>query len=171
MLIDLTKVPYYKLSLSQLLRASEIMKHFKNLGITSNVYGFEYINTIMKYGVQYDCVAQEPGERTYRQSFHIPGWPSKPSPRSAGNDMLDIIPHFPGIHKNNVTLHIWDMTNYPRASSVNTKFEVNALERQLIKRHIEEHGYKPIGNIKDESHMDNKVIVTDQHFGSLFDYE
>jgi hypothetical protein len=171
-MINLTKVPYYTIHLSQLLKASEIMKHFKQLGITSNVYGFENLKRgIMKYGVQYDCIAQQPGERTYRQAFHIPGWPSKPSPRSAGNDMLEIIPFFPGITKNDICIHIWDMTNYPRASAIDPKYEVNLLERQLIKEHINKVGYKPIGNIKDESHMDNKLIITDQHFGSLFDYE
>jgi hypothetical protein len=32
-------------------------------------------------------------------------------------------------------------------------------------------GYKPVGNIKDESHMDFKSVLTDKQFGSLFDYE
>lgn len=168
--IDLSKIPFYKIELSQMLTPAQIMKFCKKNNITSMVYAFEYKGRIiMKYGVQYDCVAQQPGERTYRQAFHIPGWPTKPSKKSAGNDMLDIIPKFPGINKNDVILHIWDMSNYPRASKINHKFEVNQLERQLIKEHIEKHGFKPVGNIKDESHMDNKSIVTDQHFDSLFD--
>lgn len=172
MIIDITKIPYHKLDLKQMLKASEIMNYCKQNNITSNVYAFEHQpRGIMKYGVQYDCVAQSPGERTYRQAFHVPGWPSKPSPKSAGNDMLDIIPYFPNITKNEIIVHIWDMTNYPRASLVYEKFEVNMLERQLIKQHINQFGFKPVGNIKDEKHMDGKSIVTDQQFSSLFDYE
>jgi hypothetical protein len=63
---------------------------------------------------------------------------------------------------------IWDMTNYPRAYSTDPAYEVRALERQLIREHIAEHGKKPVGNIKDEEHMDRKTNVKDTLFWDLF---
>ena len=135
------------------------------------MYMLIYHKTIMKYGVHYDLAKGVHGERIYRQSFHITGWPKKASLNSSGNDILDVLIHFPGINKNSVSIQIWDMSLYPRVSSINPKFEVNQLERQLIKNHIDLVGYRPVGNIKDESHMDSKSIVTDQQFDSLFDHE
>lgn len=170
-MIDLTKVPCHRIHLSQCLHAYEIVRFCKKQGIKSLVYSFAHNSNIMKYGVQYDSINQQEGERVYRQAFHIPGWPKVASPNSAGNDMLDIIKFFPGIHKNNVEVNIWDMTQYPRASIFQPKFEINSLERQLIKDYVDLHGFKPLGNIKDESHMDSKTVLSDKHFETLFDYE
>jgi hypothetical protein len=169
MKIDFTKIKVYQIKLNTLNEPYDIVRILKQMNVVSFVYEFKHLNDVMKYGVQYDCNKQEPGERIYRQSFHLPGWETRASPNSAGNDMLDIIEHFPGINRNDVTITFWDMTLYPRASSLDTKFEVNLLERYLIKEHINNIGYKPPGNIKDESHMDNKTIVTDEVFGNLFD--
>jgi hypothetical protein len=170
-MIDIGKLPVIMFDLSQYLIPSLIKHDMKKAGITSYVYAFYHKGVLMKYGVQYDSNDDTFGERVYRQAFHIPGWPKQPSKRSAGNDMLDIIVHFPGINKNNVTIQIWDMTNYPRANSNNQKYEVNQVERQLIKAYIALHGIKPIGNIKDEDHMDNKVQVEDVMFNSLFEFD
>jgi hypothetical protein len=171
MKIDITKIPVYQIKLSTLKEPYDIVRLLKRANITSFAYEFNYFNDVMKYGVQYDSNEQEPGERVYRQSFHLPGWDTRASPNSAGNDMLDIIEHFPSIDRKDVAIRIWDMTNYPRASSIDTKFEVNLLERHLIKEHIDNIGYKPAGNIKDESHMDNKGCITDKMFASIFEME
>lgn len=51
-----------------------------------------------------------------------------------------------------------DKTQVPtfviNCSTLLNAYEVRALERQLIKEHIEAHGQKPVGNVKDEEHMD-----------------
>lgn len=171
MLIDTGKLLTTKFELFRLLKPYEIVTVMKKLGFESYVYEFVYKGVTMKYGVQYDIQGSSYGERIYRQAFHIPGWPTKPSEKSAGNDMLAVVSNFPNINKNDVTINVWDMTNYPRASSINPKFEVNQLERQFIREYVRKHGDKPIGNIKDESHMDKKSIVTDVQFDRLFEYE
>jgi hypothetical protein len=171
MLINISKIPTHTIDLCNFLKPYDIVKYMKKNNITSYVYAFIYHKTIMKYGVHYDLAKGVHGERIYRQSFHITGWPKKASLNSSGNDILDVLIHFPGINKNLVSIQIWDMSLYPRASSTNPKFEVNQLERQLIKNHTNLVGYRPVGNIKDESHMDSKSIVTDQQFDSLFDHE
>lgn len=170
-MIDIGKLPSVVFDLSNYLTASIIKRDMKKAGIRSYVYAFYHKGKLMKYGVQYDCGYDTYGERIYRQAFHIPGWPTKPSVNSAGNDMLDIIPYFPGINKNDITIQIWDMTHYPRANSKDPKFEVNKVERQLIKEYIDLHKQKPVGNIKDESHMDNKGCITDKMFASIFEME
>lgn len=170
MYIDTSKITTHTINLFDIKEPFDIVRYCKKHDIKSLVYAFIHKGNVMKFGVQYDVVAQEPGERPYRQAFHIPGWAKQASKNSAGNDMLDIVSEIPGINRIDISIKIWDMTNYPRASSFNPKFEVNCLERQLIKEHIETQGNKPIGNIKDESHMDKKSIVTDRHFESLFDY-
>lgn len=170
-MIDISKLPVIMFDLSRYLNPALIKEDMKKAGISSYVYAFYYKGVLMKYGVQYGSNSKTFGERIYRQAFHIPGWPKKPSKRSAGNDMLDIIVHFPGINKNDITIQIWDMTNYPRANSKNPKYEVNQVERQLIKAYTDLHGTSPIGNIKDERHMDNKVQVEDMLFDSLFELD
>lgn len=167
-MIDLDKLPQYRIDLVNYLTANVIKQNMKSSKVRSYVYAFIHKNTVMKYGVQYDCDDDTHGERIYRQAFHIPGWPKVPSPRSAGNDMLEVIKNFPGINKNDVSILIWDMTHYPRADSKNPKYEVNVVERQLIKEHIKQHGEKPIGNIKDEAHMDNKAHIKDVVFNNFF---
>ena len=169
MFIDTTKIPTHTLTLATFSQACDIITYMKKHKISSYVYSFKLHDTIMKYGVQYDLAKGSYGERIYRQSFHIPGWPKQASPRSAGNDMLDIIVNFPEIHRNDISIQVWDMTSYPRVSSLNHKFEVNQLERQLIKKHIDLTGHRPIGNIKDERHMDNKAVVPEAHFQNLFE--
>lgn len=171
MLIDISKLPITHFELRDLHMPYEIMGAMKSLGFESYVYEFRFLDTIMKYGVQYDVISNSFGERIYRQAFQIPGWPTKPSPRSAGNDMLDIIKHFPGIDKKDVSIKVWDMTHYPRTCSTDPKFEVDKLERQFIKLYTERYGRKPVGNIKSEEYRDTKTVVTDVHFNSLFDYE
>jgi hypothetical protein len=168
-MIDTTKLPTFKFDLSAYLTASTIKRDMRNINVKNYVYAFFHKETLMKYGVQYDCDNDTFGERIYRQAFHIPGWPSVPSKKSAGNDILDIICYFPNINKNDITIQVWDMTNYPRANSNNPKFEVNQVERQFIKEYIKLHGSRPIGNIKDERHMDNKAFVPDVMFNNLFE--
>jgi len=167
-MIDTSKLPTFVFDLSTYLVPSFIKRDMKKAGVKSYVYAFYYLGAVMKYGVQYDSDTDTYGERVYRQAFHIPGWPKMPSKKSAGNDMLDVIEYFPGINKNDVTIQIWDMTEYPRANIDKPKYEVNLVERQFIKEYIDQMGRKPYGNIKDEAHMDIKARVTDNQFYSLF---
>jgi hypothetical protein len=166
-MIDLNNVPVHSLDLKDLLHAKEIRQYMRIQDIREHCYAFVYKNKVMKYGIQYEWKPTTYGERSYRQAWYIPGWPTKPK-SSSGDDMLDIIKNFPNINKNDVTLVIFDMTHYPRASSVEPEYEVKQLERQLIKDHIDSNNEPPVGNIKTEDHMDQKSIVKDAIFDSLF---
>lgn len=172
---DFTKIPCYRIDLVNLNRAFELCSLLKNSNIESYVYSFinKYMTpeeAVMKYGVQYNIKASEHGERVYSQAFQIPGWSTKPSPKSSGRDMLDILVHFPNINKNDVTLLIWDMTLYPR-QTIDPKYEINQVERLFIKEHIKKFGVKPAGNIKDERHMDGKSVVLKSTLNRLFGVE
>ena len=63
---------------------------------------------------------------------------------------------------------VWDMTHYPKSNIRNPSFEVRALERQLIKQYVDQHGKLPVGNVKSEEHMDRKMMVTNRMFDTLF---
>jgi len=166
-MIDTTQVTQYVIDCSTLTHAHEIRKEMREAGVKRYCYAFVYKSEILKYGEQHKWDPTTYGERIYRQAWHIPGWPNTPK-SSSGSDMLDIIKDFPSIHKDDVCIMIWDMTNYPRAYSTDPAYEVRALERQLIREHIAEHGKKPVGNIKDEEHMDRKTNVKDTLFWDLF---
>ena len=166
-MIDTTQVPQYIIDCSTLTHAREIRQEMREAKVRLYCYAFTYKSEILKFGEQHKWDPTTYGERIYRQAWHIPGWPTMPK-SSSGSDMLDIIQNFPNISKNDICIMIWDMTNYPQASLANPSFEVRALERQLIKAYIDEHGKKPIGNIKDEEHMDRKTIVRTDLFDALF---
>ena len=170
-MIDISQLPNVSFDLGKFLNACEIKGMMKKLGIKYYCYAFLYKSTTMKYGqsADNDWIRGSFGERIYRQSFHIPGWPKKPSVNSAGNDMLDIIKNFPNINKNDVCIKVWDMTNYPFAVQRNPKHEVTQLEDQLLDSHEKQFGYLPMGNLRDESHIRRKTRVTDQIFNSMFD--
>lgn len=173
MTIDITKLPNIIIDLNQCLHAAQIKQLMKKMGIKYYTYAFLYNNVVMKYGMSADndWIRGSHGERVYRQAFQIPGWPTKPSPKSAGSDMLDIVKHFPNINKSDVCIKVWDMTNYPFAVQDDPKEEVLECERILLDMHEKSFGYLPIGNVRDERKIAKKARVTDQIFNSMFDIE
>lgn len=172
-MIDASQLPSITFDLGKCLHACEIKGMMKTLGIKYYCYAFVYKSTIMKFGqsADNDWIRGSFGERIYRQSFHIPGWPSKPSPNMSGNDMVDIIKHFPNITKNDVCIKVWDMTKYQFAVVANPKHEVTQLEDQLLAEYVSVYSTLPIGNLRDESHIRRKTRVSDQMFNSMFDIE
>ena len=175
MLINIPELTSWKITLGKLNKASQIKQIMKMKGITAYCYSFVAVDgkieTILKYGQSGDNDWRRGsyGERIYRQAFHIPGWSTQPSPNSAGNDMLDIIKHFPGITKDDVYIQVWDMTNHPFSVKGDPRHELTILENQLISNHIAQHGVQPIGNIKSEAHIERKAVVTDDQFDALFE--
>jgi hypothetical protein len=166
-------IPQLDIDLSSLLNAHEIKRIMKDNKIKFYCYLFIYKGIIMKVGMSADndYLRGSFGERIYRQSFHIPGWPKCASKNSAGNDMLDVIENFPGINKNDVCIKVFDLTNIDFAVKSNPKKEVNDFEKALLEWHEKTYGCIPIGNLRDERLMPKKSQVTDLVFGSLFDEE
>lgn len=173
MTIDISKLPNIVIDLNQCLHAAQIKQLMKKMGIKYYTYAFLYNNVVMKYGMSadHDWLRGSYGERIYRQAFQIPGWPKRPSPKSAGNDMLDVIKHFPNINKSDVCIKVWDMTNCPFAVQDDPKEEVLECERILLDMHEQSFGYLPVGNIRDERKIAKKFRVTDQIFNSMFDVD
>jgi hypothetical protein len=172
-MIDIAKLPTITFDLGQCLHAAQIKSLMKKMGIKFYCYAFTHKSTIMKYGMSADndWMRGSFGERIYRQSFHIPGWPSKPSANSAGNDMVDVIKHFPSISKNDVCVKVWDMTNYPFAVANYPKTEMSDCERTLLEIHEQLHNTLPVGNIRDERLIPKKSRVSDVLFDYMFDPE
>ena len=166
-MIDTSKINVYRINLYKLLEAKEIRQSLKTNGIKRYVYEFTHKGETMKYGIQYEWDPTTWGERIYRQAWHIPGWPAVPK-SSSGSDMLGIIQCFPSINKNDVSIKIWDMTSYPSSYISDSAFEIKALERQLIKEYEDIYNRRPVGNIKDEKHMDRKTGVKAELFEALF---
>lgn len=172
-MIDINKLPTVSFDLGQCLNACELKSLMKKIGVKYYCYAFIYKSTVMKYGqsADSDWMRGSYGERIYRQSFHIPGWPTRPSPKSAGRDMADIVDSFPNINKNDVCIKVWDMTNYPFAVATDPRHEITQLEDQLLDSYLQQHNALPAGNLRDESHIRRKSRVTDQTFNSIFDQE
>lgn len=173
MFIDQTKLPQFDIDLSQLNNACEIKGIMRNLGVLYYVYAFVYKGTVMKYG-QSSYVTnyrKDPhGERIYRQARYIPGWSEMPmTANSAGGEFIPVIEQFGDIHKNDVSIHVWDMTSHQFSAEDFPEHDLTIVENQLIEQHKEVVGYIPVGNIKDESHIKSKSIVTDTVFNNLFE--
>ena len=167
-MIDTANLKTIDIELVTLIKASEIRSIMKKAGIKFYCYAFVYKSTIMKFGESHTWKSTTYGERIYRQAWHIPGWPTVPLSLS-GDDMLDIIKNFPGIHKADCWIRVWDMTDYPLTTVTDPAYDVKALERQLIKEYCEQNnGERPVGNIKSEDHMD-APIVKDQVFDTFFE--
>ena len=166
-------IPQLTIDLSLLLKASEIKTIMKKQKIKYYCYLFIRNGIVMKVGMSADQDWKRGsfGERIYRQAFHIPGWPKCAGKNSAGNDMLDVIKHFPTINKNDVCIKVFDLTNIKFAVEANPKKEVNDFEKCLLDWHEKTYGCIPVGNIRDERLLPVKSQVTDIMFGSLFDEE
>lgn len=168
--INISNIPTITIDLSQHNNAYTIMNEMKQANIKYYCYAFIYKNTFMKIGMSTDTKSNF-GDRIYRQAFHIPGWPTRPSPNTAGYEMLDIISNFPNIKKDDVCIKIWDMTNFPFAVASDPSYEVLELEKELLNWHEQNYNRLPVGNIRDERLNPAKSRVTDQLFESIFSYE
>ena len=172
-MIDISSLPTITIDLVQCKHPAEIKGLMKAIGITRYCYAFIHNTIVMKYGQSSDndWIRGSYGERIYRQAGFIPGWSTQRAPGSAGDDMLDVIPHFRNPNKNNVSIKIWDMTNYPFAVASDPRHELTQVEDQLIDNYVQTYGYTPVGNIREEKHIRTKTRVHDSLFNSIFEVE
>lgn len=63
---------------------------------------------------------------------------------------------------------VMDQTGIQSPNISDKNWHVKQLERKLIKEHVDRFGYKPIGNIKDESYIDSKAFVSVDLWNDLF---
>lgn len=114
----------------------------------------------VKYGMTAD---NKQGERMYRQIWRFPGWPTQPSVTAAGDDLDDTVTKlmalYPGLTKNNVYLHIWDMSNLPPQNRLRPELEPYNLEGQLIEEYADREGHAPIGNKLEQRRLEKGTRV------------
>lgn len=172
----LQKSPYsiYEINLANLNRPADILQIMKHADVKKYVYTFVYQDQIIKHGISVDLKSL-PGDRIYRQAGHVDGWKSRLT-GPCGDDMIYINADYfakTGEHLNRLGMKIIvrDQTHVRSPSLSDPNLHVKQLERQLIKEYCDQHGYLPIGNIKDEAYIDNKTYVAEEQWNSLFSFE
>lgn len=153
------------INLATLENASDITTICKKNGIKQCAYTFTHLlDTVMKHGEtaagNWDIQDKKNprfGERMYRQAANIPGWPQKQPRSPAGADMRDICAEsFPGIHKDEVTLTIYNMTGYSFTNPIKKRFDTRIVENILVQNSINQSGNLPAGNLVDT----NSIITS-----------
>lgn len=174
-ILQTSPYPVYEIDLDKLNVPVEISSILKGFNTMKYVYTFEYRDRIIKHGISVDTKSI-PGERIYRQAGHLEGWHKQLAPGSAGDDMRDInIKYFvdtgTALNRRGMKIIVRDLTSVDSSSSVDKNLHVKKLERQLIKEYTAIHNTLPIGNVKDESYIDNKTCVTKSTWNRLFEFE
>jgi hypothetical protein len=164
--------PVYEINLATLIDAVDISSIMKSLSVVDYVYTFEFRGQVIKHGISVDKKSI-PGDRIYRQAGHLEGWKYRLRGPN-GNDMRLIDSDYfakTGQHLNRMGMKIIvrDLTNVSSPSLADCNLHVKQLERELIKEYVNTHNRLPVGNIKDEAHIDNKAYVTKSTWSKLFE--
>lgn len=173
--LQIDPYPIYKIELDKLNTAVDISAIVKSFGTVKYVYTFKYNGEIIKHGISVDKKSI-PGERIYRQAGHLVGWPTQLAPGSAGTDMRDIDTKYHtetgvNLNRHGMIITVYDLTNVDSPSITDENFHVKQFERKLLKEYTDQHDTLPIGNIKDESYIDNKTCVKKTVWNRLFTVE
>jgi len=166
--------PIYEIELDKISRPVDISAIVKSFGTEDYVYTFEHNGEIIKHGISVDKNSI-PGERIYRQAGHLEGWSKQLAEGSAGDDMREINVKYvsetgKSLSRQGMKITVRDLTKITSPSVTDKHLHVKRLERQLIKEYKETHGKLPIGNVKDESHIDNKTCITQSTWDKFFDF-
>jgi len=166
--------PTYEIDLEKLDNPVDISKIVKEFGTKEYVYTFEYNGEIIKHGISVDKKSI-PGERIYRQAGHLEGWSKQLANGSAGDDMREIDDRYfantnTRLNRKGMKITVRDLTKVDSPSAADEHLHIKQLERQLIKEYKDTHNTLPIGNVKDESYIDNKPYVAKTTMEKLFDF-
>jgi hypothetical protein len=101
------------------------------------------LREVIKYG---QSAYERDGERIYRQIWQFPGWPTVPSANAAGSDILDVVHQRPNLHKNDLAVRVWDLSNIPCQNRFAPHKETIDVENELLRRYIAQYKCAPIGN-------------------------
>jgi hypothetical protein len=174
-ILQINPHPIYKIDLAKLNTAVDVSAIVKSFNTVKYVYTFEYNGEIIKYGISVDKKSI-PGERIYRQAGHLIGWSKQLAPGSAGTDMRDIDTKYhtetgANLNRHGMTITVHDLTDVESPSIADENFHVKQLERKLLKEYTDQYDALPIGNVKDESYIDNKTCVERTVWNRLFAFE
>jgi hypothetical protein len=118
---------------------------------------------LARFTIKYGMTCEADGERVYRQSWRFQGWTWLPGEESAGSDLDSTIAELeqqhPWLTKEQVYLHIWDMTQFPAANHLRPEHEPYQLEGQLILEHAELYGHCPPGNKKEQRRLKQGLTI------------
>lgn len=161
---DWNIIPTYDVSVSDFKNHYDLRTVFKQANIHKYIYRINYKGLVLKFGMSGDIIS-DPGERLYRQIGHAFGW-DRPLKGSSGDDWYSIeqdVTDRYGIemHKNNLTVKVWDLTNYPFIS-ITPDTEIKRMESELIQAYVEVVGEKPIGNIDDDEKVFKKGMISSE---------
>jgi len=175
MTIDLQHIIPHTIKLVDLKEPVEIQQYCKKNGIEHYAYTFETTGgIILKHGMSTDHARdRDLGERIYRQAYNIPGWSKSPPRSTSGMEFVLIAQDYlketgVPLHRNNVILTIYDMTQYPGISLRTPKYYVLELEAILINRYKQLHGKRPMGNFRDEEKNLHTNDTPDEVFRAFF---
>lgn len=169
------KTTKHVIDLGKLGCPSDINEYMRLHGIEKYLYRFtEGKSIVIKYGMS--CATADSarfGDRIYRQVGHMQSWGAARLDGPNGSEFRDIDEEFKNqyghyIDHKNVELTVWDLTNY-QFDTISTTNEIKAMENSLIEAHVNAVGYKPIGNIKDESYIKSTAGIPVDIWNHMFE--
>ena len=145
-------VPSFQFPLKGLLNPTQIMEIVKKYGIKKYTYEIRCKNITIKYGMS-DAETTQDGERIYRQIGHLDSWGGRKLIGGNGEEFLKynqeyIKKYSENMNHNDMVITIWNFDNYP-FSTINSSYEIELAEIELIETYAKLHNEKPIGNIDD----------------------
>ena len=154
LLQTLDTCPQYQVNLRDVSSACDLQTDiFNNHNI--KYYCYEFFDILqritVKYGQsEYITPNGRCGERAYRQAGHLVGAPNRLG-GSSGADMRILCDDYKAkykqdLHWDNVSLHIWDLTQHVTRKDATVEYETYSILRYLLLNN----GQLPIGN-KDTS--------------------
>tara|TARA_R110000851_G_scaffold9350_4_gene34872 strand:+ start:6023 stop:6562 length:540 start_codon:yes stop_codon:yes gene_type:complete len=173
---EINSLPRHAISLRKCGQPIDVVNFFRKHKISgAYLYSFAYKTVVMKFGSssgprKSSLRPSMYGERVYRQAGHILGWVGGCHTSSAGADMGCLVADkFPTCRKNDVTITIYDATNYAFTVLDNPSYDLERAENNLISAHELILGRSPAGNIKDMSFASNRACVPDNIVNQLFE--
>jgi hypothetical protein len=161
------KINIFNIELDLLQKPSEICRRMVN--VTDYCYAFTHTTGVMKFG-QSGRGTGAWGERIYRQAWHIPGWPTTIGSGS-GHEMADIVRDFyPNIHKDEVFIKVWDLSNIAFLQNKNRNYERLQFENYLIDLYSTVAGIAPPGNKRTGAYIKTRSVVADTTIDNLFTF-
>lgn len=164
-------VPKYTFGLSGMTKPTQIIEYLKNLGIKHYLYAIFYKNRTVKIGMSLGGTTRD-GERLYRQLGHLDSWGQHCIIGANGIEFHAICQHLELLHggpvdHNDITVYIWDFTNYPW-TTINKQYELEKAEQYLIRNYKLLYGELPIGNLYDYNPFGKKSAPNAQVYHTLF---
>jgi hypothetical protein len=172
MKIDWNKVYTFVIDIKTLNKARDIHQIFKKRGIVNYVYMIKCNGIVVKYGLSVDKNSDH-GERIYRQIGHAKFWAARRLDGDSGRDFRRVEELFTDqygieITQNNLTVEVWDFTNYPFMTTEKEK-EIENAEQELINTYMKITGKAPVGNLSVKKNYNRRGFVMTDHLDTLFD--